>query len=128
MNDQRRTKDSFENRASRRRLKVESVPLDTEKLAADVPQSARRLLASSLRGDKGRGAVAETKEGVVVTNDAASHRSVISFLVDLERDNVSHQSVLCVGDGGRRGAYLLTGAILTRPCRGDAGVINSSVL
>lgn len=39
--------------------KVESVPLDAQKLAADVPQSPRRLLASSLRGDEGRSTVAE---------------------------------------------------------------------
>lgn len=39
--------------------KVESVPLDAQKLAADVPQSPRRLLASSLWGYEGRSAVAE---------------------------------------------------------------------
>lgn len=45
-------------------LKVESVPLDTEKLTAGGPQSPRRVLASSLWGYKGRGAVTEMKERV----------------------------------------------------------------
>lgn len=66
MNDKRKLKDSFEN-WDRWWLKVESVPLDTKKLTADVPQSPRGLLISSLWGYKGRGAVTEIKgEGKII--------------------------------------------------------------
>lgn len=51
-------KDSLES-WDRWQLEAESVPLDAKKLAADVPQSPRRLLTSSLWGHKGRGAVTE---------------------------------------------------------------------
>lgn len=74
-------------------LKVESVPLDAKKLAADVPQSPRRLFTSSLWRYKGRGAVTEKKGGggnyCIRANDGVSHHSgsaVSSFLCDLVRD------------------------------------------
>lgn len=38
----------------------DSVPVDAQKLAADVPQFAGCLLTSPLRSDEGGGAVAET--------------------------------------------------------------------
>lgn len=50
-------------RSDRWWLKVESVPLNTKKLTADVPQSLCCLLTSALWGYKGRGAVAEIKGG-----------------------------------------------------------------
>ncbi len=65
MNDKRKNKDSSEN-WDRWWLKVESVPLDTKKLTADVPQPPRRLLASSLWGYKGRGAVTVMKGGGMI--------------------------------------------------------------
>lgn len=65
MNDNRKNKDSSKN-WDRWRLKVESVPLDTKKLTADVPQSPRCLLTSSLWGYEGRGAVTEMKGGAMI--------------------------------------------------------------
>lgn len=53
-------------RRTRRRLKVTSVPLDSEELAADVPQSPRRLLAPALGDHEGGGAVTEIKEEAAI--------------------------------------------------------------
>lgn len=58
----REDKGAFENWAQRC-FKAESVPLDPQKLAAGLPQSPRRLLASPLWGHEGGGAVAEIREG-----------------------------------------------------------------
>lgn len=65
MNINRKDKDSLEN-WDRWWLKVKSVPLNAKKLTADVPQPPRRLLASSLWGYKGRGAVTEMKGGGMI--------------------------------------------------------------
>ena len=61
----KRTRGASENWAQRG-FKAESVPLDPQKLTAGLPQSPRRLLASPLWGHKGRGAVAEIREGPIV--------------------------------------------------------------
>lgn len=66
LNDSRNAEDPLENWDSWC-FRVKLVPLDAKKLTADVPQPPRRLLASSLWGYKGGGAVAEMKaEGIII--------------------------------------------------------------
>lgn len=83
MNDIRKNTDSF-GKWKRWWLKVESVPLDPEKLTADVPQSLRCLLTPSLWGYKGGGAVAEIKGGGMIrANDGVSYHYACRDLVSL---------------------------------------------
>lgn len=91
MNDIRKNTDSF-GKWKRWWLKVESVPLDPEKLTADVPQSLRCLLTPSLWGYKGGGAVAEIKGGGMIFTSGLMTAWVITmhaeilFLFDLPHD------------------------------------------
>lgn len=67
-------------------FEVKSVPSDSKKLTADVPQSPRGLLTSSLWGHKGGGAVTEIKgerDYYIRANDGVTHLYACGSLVSL---------------------------------------------